>query len=351
MFDPISILSENTEVALKIYLGYEELWESIYGEQNGIWNATMFLAERIACFSFINYSIEFVYGLIENRARKTFQKFMWGLTVIILFNNNGFYLAHLTQGLRTACFEQTKMVYETQIKGIALGNAVKDVILTKELNRDIERDYAACGAKTGTEQVKCVERTARQVKERIESIQAKIDRLGIRAEGINILKDRTVAVLAQSSSAEIRPTTGYPTIFVSTVAKALIFNILKGFQWLYSQSMELGQLVTGLYGPIALVLTLFELPFPPLYSWLLGFLTIGFINWSYAIVVGLVCWVMVIQGLQTYSDFGFLLFMSLGAPGLSIYLAKRGGAAIYENFLQNGTTVLKTAFMGVRLFL
>ncbi len=257
------------------------------------------------------------------------------------------FLAGLTYGLRTACFEQVKIVYQIQIKDVALGDAVKDVLLTKELKRGIEKDYIACEAKAGQEQIKCVTDTAKKVKKQLDKVERKAEKKGIKVRGIKVLQNQTMRLLGLNNfSTQLQA-----DIITTTAIKGLVFAILKGIQWVYSQCMELGQLVTGLYGPIALTLSLFELPFPPLYSWLLGFLTIALINWSYALMVGLICWVMVLQGAQAFSDLGFLFFLTIGAPGSSIYFGKSGGAAIYENFLENGALALRIAFLGGKLFL
>jgi len=342
MFDAVDIISSNTDTALRVSTGYNELWDSIYANQNGLWNISMYLSELVLSWTFINGSLELVKSIVSNKVFLTLDQCFWFLIVGLLLSNNGYYLAHLTIGINDFSVETTRMIYAINIKNVSLGNAVKDIIITKELETELEKSFATCEIKTGVEQVKCLEKTARESQQKINQIELEGKKLKIDLFGLSAL-NKKVENLSEKEIA-LRP-----GILTGAIAKGIIYGILKAIQWVYSQSVELGQILTGLYGPVAVALSLYRLPFRPLQSWLLGFISIAIINWSYAAVVGLISWVMVIQGLQTYSDLGFLLFLCVGAPTLSIYTAQKGGVAIYENFVEISGLGLKVLSMGSKL--
>ncbi len=355
LFAPEDILIENIETASNIFSGYDRLWSTIYTQDNALWSAVMTLAEYVLCFAIVDFSTKLLEHLLYQKYAYSVRRYIWGIIVAILLANNGYYLAPLIQSLRHFCYDQIQVVYQVQVKDILFGDAIKDVLITKDLKRKIEKQFADCEVKTGQEQVECVKEVVKKVKREIKKIKREIIKKGLRAEGVGQIDSQLTTMLSRleiRDAALLRADPNdlkfyadkiYANPLISSAAKGLVFAILKGFQWGFSQCMELGQLLTGLSAPIAVALSLYELPFPPLLSWLMGFITIGIISWSYALMVGVVCWVMVIQGMQSYSDLGFLLFLSIGSPALSIYIANRGGAVIYENFLQAGVTIARIA--------
>lgn len=338
MFDITDIVNSNSETALQIARGYQQLWDSIYTNQNELWNVSMYLAELVASFSYISGSLALAKSLLGQRYLISFKQLSWFVIVGILLSLNGYYLANGTAALNDFSVDVTRRIYDIRINSVALGTSVKDAIVTQEMRAEIKRLIAHCiDAETTMPDLECSQKVIEENRQQI------IEKSREEIEGQKRLE--------KLEERKRNPLELGKTLIVGTAAHGTIFGLLKGFQWGYSQCVELGQIITGLYGPIAVALSLYELPFKPVYSWLLGYMTIAIVNWSYAGLVGLICWVMEIQGFQSVSDWGFIIFLCLLAPGISTYLAKAGGAAIYEHFIQGGRTILKAAVAGGKLLL
>ncbi|MEL6326901.1 MAG: hypothetical protein AAFQ61_08360, partial [Cyanobacteria bacterium J06626_23] len=77
----------------------------------------------------------------------------------------------------------------------------------------------------------------------------------------------------------------------------------------------------------------------PIFAWLTGFLSLGFAQICYNIIVGLAA--VVILNANIYDTNGFLVLIAILAPALALGLATGGGMAIF-NIMLSGSAVIVT---------
>jgi hypothetical protein len=85
---------------------------------------------------------------------------------------------------------------------------------------------------------------------------------------------------------------------MQTGSQALAEQFLKGWQWAFANLLEMAMLLTGLIGPIAVAGSVVPLQGRPLWSWLVGFFSLGMAKFSYNVIVGLAATVVVAADAQ-----------------------------------------------------
>ena len=111
------------------------------------------------------------------------------------------------------------------------------------------------------------------------------------------------------------------------------------WQWAFVNLIQISLLLTGLMGPIAVAASLLPFGGKPIFAWLTGFLSLGFAQICYNIIVGLAA--VVILNANIYDTNGFLVLSAILAPALALALSAGGGLAIF-NIMLSGSTVIAT---------
>jgi hypothetical protein len=135
--------------------------------------------------------------------------------------------------------------------------------------------------------------------------------------------------------------------FVGTTTRAIIHAFLMAFQWGFVNLVQISMLLTALVGPIAVAASLLPFGGKPIFAWLTGFFSLGFIQIMYNIIVGLAA--VVILNANTFDTNGFLVLIAILAPALAIALATGGGLAIFNIMLSGSVgaaTILMTTLNG-----
>ena len=104
----------------------------------------------------------------------------------------------------------------------------------------------------------------------------------------------------------------------------IIRLILRSVQWAFVNILEAALLLTALFGPIAMGLSLLPLQGKPIWAWLIGFMSLFGVQLGYNIVVGLVAVVIVKSDAELVTDIAFLFFLAVFSPILAVLIAKGG---------------------------
>jgi hypothetical protein len=112
----------------------------------------------------------------------------------------------------------------------------------------------------------------------------------------------------------------------------IIQFILYIMQWAVVNLIEAALLMTALFAPIAVALSLLPLAGRPIFAWLSGFLGILAVQMGYNILVGLMAFVIVnIDNVsEVISSMGFLMFSAVFSPYLAYEIGRGGGVALYQ---------------------
>ncbi|MEH2026883.1 hypothetical protein [Nostoc sp.] len=124
------------------------------------------------------------------------------------------------------------------------------------------------------------------------------------------------------------------SVFRDTAIPIIRF-ILYALQWGFVNILEAALLLTALFAPIAVGLSLLPLQGRPIWAWLTGFISLFGVQLGYNILVGLAAVVLVKSGAELASDVAFLCFLSIFAPVLAVLIAGGGGMAIYNGISAN----------------
>ncbi|WP_156114228.1 hypothetical protein [Myxosarcina sp. GI1] len=338
----VDIIRENAEQALNVSLGWDEYWNATYQQTNGLWLAAIYISSLIVSFTFLAFALAFWKSLATNQWQIAFEQYLWMGIVIILLNNNGAMLVPVVKAMRSIAIEQTQIIYEINISGVAIEEALKDILVTSDIKQQIAVEFRACEAKTGEQQLECVRQVGELAEEKISQAEQEWGALA----GLRRLSDRVVQNVQDIIDDPTQMIGGLGRLtldgpIVGTIAQAIIHQFLKLCQWGFANLFELALAMTGLYAPVAVALSAVPVPTKFLWYWLISFLSIAVAVWSYAITVGMVGWVVARSGTQTYADTGFLLLIGLFAPCLSWVLARGGGIAIWQSATSGAITILR----------
>ena len=338
----VDIVRENADIALNVSLGWDEFWQATYQQTNGFWLAAIYISSLSVYFTFLAFCVSFIKSLLTNQWKIAFENYLWVMIVIVLLNNNGAMIIPVVKAMRSIAIEQTQIVYDITISGVAAKEALTDILVTSEIKNQIAAEFRACEIKTGEQQLECVRQAGELAEKRINEAE---QQWGVLA-GLRRLQDRVVKNTQAILSDPSQLLQGLDSLslagpIIGTINQAWIHQLLKSFQWGFANLFELTLAMTGLYAPIAVALSTLPLPTRFLWSWLISFLSVGVAIWSYAVMVAFVAWVVAFTGIQTYADTGFLLFIGLFAPILSWALAQGGGIRIWRSATSAIVTIIR----------
>ncbi len=338
----VDIIRANAEQALNISLGWSKFWLATYEKTNGLWLSAIYLATLVISFTFLAFSLSFWKSLMTNQWKMALENYVWMILAIVLLANNGAMLIPVVKAMRSVAFEQTQEIYRITISSVAIEEAMKDVLVTSDLKQQIAVEFRACEAKTGEQQLECVKQVGELAEEKINEAENQWGALA----GLIRLRERVVnntqAIIADPSQLlQGLNSLSLNGPIVGSVAQSVIHMVLKIFQWGFANLFELAFAMTGLYAPIAVALSTLPMRSRFLWFWLISFLSVAVAIWSYAIMVGIVAWVVAYSGTDTYADTGFLLFIGLFAPILSWALARGGGVAIWRSATSTIVTIIQ----------
>ncbi len=118
--------------------------------------------------------------------------------------------------------------------------------------------------------------------------------------------------------------------------------VIIAFQAAFQYGIEVSFIVTGLFGPIALGLSLLPLGAKPIYAWLTGFISLGMCKIALNVITGLVATAISESGPASTDTLVTAIVIGLLSPILALALASGGGKAVFDGLLAAGASVAAT---------
>ncbi len=341
----IGIIEENTNQLKAVQEAWDERWNDIFSGNNGLYLGITEFAAVIVAGAFIFFAVLWVKAAMDRGILPALPDIIWIFVIMAFLFDNGALLGSITLGMRNLINAQTQAVLDIQLGELSMMEALNDVILSQQAKSEIRQLYAECEAKEGQAQVDCFVESGERARELLEEefkakgwwtagVQRQWERLNDIAEGVQQEFEQNPGGLARD------PFIGY---LVQTSGQALAEQILKGFQWAFSNLIELSMLITGLFGPIAVAGSVIPLQARPLWAWLIGFFSLGMAKFSYNVIVGLAASVVVAADAQDMGNFDFLLLISVLAPILALGLAGGAGMAVFRGVSGGITRIISVA--------
>jgi hypothetical protein len=321
----LDTLSDAIEVSQKTVESWNLVWFNTFNTQeSSLWIALVKLGLILAGISVTYLAVTSGKEIIEKQSwSELVAMFIWPLVIVVFLSNNGKVLAESVKFIKAVGSTQVQEIMKIQVGEMTFRTALSDVNLTSAGKEEIEKLYSECQGKVGSALVECwnsKKQPAQQILQAAEqqnggplkSLQRFVENLG------------NVANLQDIGNGDFAG-----QVFRSTVLP-IIRLILRSVQWAFVNILEAALLLTALFGPIAMGLSLLPLQGKPIWAWLIGFMSLFGVQLGYNIVVGLVAVVIVKSDAELVTDIAFLFFLAVFSPVLAVLIAKGGGTALYS---------------------
>jgi hypothetical protein len=330
----LDTLSNAIEVSQKTVESWNLLWFNTFNTQeSSLWIALVNLGLILAGMSVLHLAVTSGKEIIERQSwSELIAMMIWPIVIVFFLSNNGKMLSESIKFIRGIGYNQVQQILEIQLGEMTFRSALGDVNLTSAAKEEIEKLYSECQGKVGEALVDCWN-------DKKEAAQAILNEAEQQNGGRLQSLQRFVQNLANVTNLEDIASGDFAgQVFRSTVLP-IIRLILRAVQWAFVNILEAALLLTALFAPIAMGLSLLPLQGKPIWAWLVGFMSLFGVQLGYNIVVGLVAVVIVNSNAELVTDIAFLFFLAVFAPVLAVLIARGGGTALY-NAIANNTKQL-----------
>lgn len=327
---------------------YDLQWQQIFTpaasvNQYSIYGQIANLAEIFAVGALVLFMLRFVYSAVhEGDFSEPVRMLLWPLLVVLLLSNNGQLLAQGSRAFRDVLNEAAVNVLEVTLLNVSLEEAVRGAMAKGVIGVEVSAQIQQCQSLIGENQVQCLESAYQQVEATMDSFKQNwlVTAAGTAASAVFPWLDQTLGGIrgaidayntSGGSAGQILP--GFFGGFLGSTTRALIHSSLMAFQWGFVNLTQISMLLTALVGPVAVAASLLPFGGKPIFAWMTGFFSLGFVQIMYNIIVGLAA--VVIMNANTFDTNGFLVLIALLAPALAIALASGGGLAIFNIMLSS----------------
>ncbi|MEM6835483.1 MAG: hypothetical protein AAF609_01390 [Cyanobacteria bacterium P01_C01_bin.120] len=324
---------------------YDLQWQQVFTDVASVGGFSLYgqivaLARLFAVGALVLFMLRFIYAAVhEGDYAEPLRMLIWPLIVVLFLSNDGQLLAGGTRALRGVLNDTASEVLQVTALNINLEEAIRGALAKGVIGVETSAQIQQCQALVGDSQIKCLESAYQQIEATMEAFQNHwiVNAAGNVAGAIpyfNQMRSGIEGALEAyntSGGAVGQVLPGFFGGFVGSQTRAIIHAFLMAFQWGFVNLIQISMLLTGLMGPIALAASLLPFGGKPIFAWLTGFFSLGFVQIMYNIIVGFAA--VVIMNADTFDTNGFLVVISLLAPALAIGLASGGGLAIFNIML------------------
>jgi hypothetical protein len=317
-------LQNSINLANQTAQSWNALWTATINPAAPLWLALVHLGLILAGLSLMYLVVTTGREVLEKQSwSELVQMFVWPLVIVFFLGSSGKLLADVVVGIRQIGYTQVTNVLTLQANGAALGQAIRSTGLTGVAQQSIQAQYSACAGLTGTELNDCWQSATTQAQAIINEAESKAGTSlpELRSYVADLANAANLAGNAQARNQALGPV---GTVFNAALV-GMIQVILSAMQWCFVNLLEVALLLTALFAPVAMGLSLLPLQGRPIVTWLIGYVSLFGVQLGYNIIVGLTAAVINQAGAVTASDIGFLLFLALFAPLLATAIAGGGG--------------------------
>ena len=324
---------------------YDLQWQQVFTDVASVGGFSLYgqivaLARLFAVGALVLFMLRFIYAAVhEGDYAEPLRMLIWPLIVVLFLSNNGQLLAGGTRALRGVLNDTASEVLQVTALNINLEEAIRGALAKGVIGVETSAQIQQCQALVGDSQIECLESAYQQIEATMEAFQNHwiVNAAGNVAGAIPYFDqmrsgiEGALEAYNTSGGAVGQVLPGFFGGFVGSQTRAIIHAFLMAFQWGFVNLIQISMLLTGLMGPIALAASLLPFGGKPIFAWLTGFFSLGFVQIMYNIIVGFAA--VVIMNADTFDTNGFLVVISLLAPALAIGLASGGGLAIFNIML------------------
>ncbi|MEQ8469127.1 hypothetical protein [Coleofasciculus sp. E1-EBD-02] len=304
------ILQEGQNAQSAIAAAMDGLWDEVLG--GGLYLALVQLSLLFAVGTLVLFMVQWSQAVLNDDERKPMTDLIFPVIVVVLLANNGAVLADTTKAFRGIINQTNETLLSSVSASVSLQEAYQSVVGEIGAQSAIESLASNCQTiAEPTAQQNCLTDAAAQAQSLADQMQAPPSNWFSRfMDGVKDPVGAGVSAIASTIQLAIR---GW----------IIAFGI--AFQW----TVEISLLLTGLIGPVAVGLSLLPVQAKAIYSWLIGFFSVGMVKIYFNVIVGLVATMVVNAGENDPMIFAFAT--GLLSPILAMILAAGGGMAVFNS--------------------
>ncbi|MBH8573555.1 hypothetical protein I8752_11120 [Nostocaceae cyanobacterium CENA369] len=319
------LVGEANNNAIAVAEGFNQLWErTISGE---VYRNMCTVGALFAVATLTFFMIEWTKKMMAGEEQRTYTDFIWPLIVVLLLSNNGNLLGQSTLGIRNYINNVNTLLLGTTAAGLDLREAYEKAIGTEAARSAVGVTINRCqnSSLSQQEQIECLNKAKEDLKQRYPG---KFGADGLFSWFIDAIDGAVDAFkdLSQRNATPIDVLLSPINAFVGSAITDIITIILVGMNGAYQWGIELTMLVTALLGPVAVGGSLLPYGAKSIYTWLVGYFSVGFGKLCFNIIVGFAG--QLVADSKTYQPMFFLFTIGLIAPFLATGLAAGGGIAV-----------------------
>jgi hypothetical protein len=336
-----AIVNNSEEVSLAVQGAWQNTWELAF---NGtLYQALTNLGLLVAVASLLLWTIQFTKNLIDDQSYRQFGELIWPVIVIVLLTNGGQNLIGLTNGMRTVINNANNSVLGAITSTAQLEktlSALADFSVTQE---QIIAYRQQCNGLTKNEEMQvCLQEVNTKAQALLGNYQSNYGAVAAALVG---------KLQKQIQKASENPLEAVTNLFPGTVISimlAAIETFMVAMQSAFQALIEVGFLLTGLLGPLAVGASLLPIGAKPLYAWMTGFWSLGMAKLSLNIVTGLAA--TAIAASAQMDTLSIAIVLGLLAPILALSLSAGGGMAIFSAILSAASAAASAGLnIGLRI--
>jgi len=349
------LLSEETRDS------WQKTWDfSLAADPNTLWAASVSFALGLAAFALLYMAIREGDEIMKNQSwGKLVEMVTWPFIVVFMLGNNGLILSGVVLAFRGVGQSLLDDILRTSLGGVNMQRAIQAVNLDAVTIARIRQVFGDCDGAVGAQLQTCFDNAQVEAQAMIDGTKEAFG--GFEAiASTNFLANTTSANLVGLSGGQlagvgvVAPPGGIDGVFASLlqpIVLPLIEFILYTVQWVAVNLSEAALIMTALFAPIALAMSLMPIAGRMIWAWVAGFVGILSYQLGYNILVGLMAFVIVNMDntAETLSGIGFLLFSALGAPAIALQIGRGGGIALYQGLSRQAAAVADGIANAVRL--
>jgi hypothetical protein len=340
------LLSEDTRAS------WQKTWDlSLTADPNTLWAAIVAFSLGIAAFALLYMAIRDGDEIMKNQSwGKLVEMITWPFIVVFMLGNNGLILSGVVLAFRGVGQSLLDDILRSSLGGVTMQTAIQNVNLDAVTIARIRQVFGDCDGLVGAQLQTCfdnaqveAEAMITAAREGFPSFQAAaaenflgnsltpqtgsvIETLGDVVDGARVLGQG----IGQGAA-----TNGIDGAFASILQSTflpLVELILYTLQWVAINLSEAALLLTALFAPIAIALSLMPIAGRMIWAWAAGFVGILAYQLGYNILVGLMAFVIInLRGTsESLSGLGFLFFSALGSPWIALQIGQGGGVSLYQ---------------------
>jgi hypothetical protein len=353
------LLSEETRES------WQKTWDfSLVADPTTLWAASVNFAFGIAAFGMLYLALREGNDVLKQQSwGKLVEMVTWPFIVVFMLGNNGFMLSEVVLALRGVGQSLLDDILKTSLGGVKMQTAIQNVNLNAITIARIRQVYADCDGAVGAQLTTCFDNAQAEAQGMIDSAKAGFEGFDAIA-ATNFLNNALdlvpldplakAAIKVGNEVAVDAVSNGIDSAFATMLQKPflpLIEAILYTLQWVAVNLSEAALIMTALFAPIALAMSLMPIAGRMIFAWLAGFIGILSYQLGYNILVGLIAFVIInMKGTaETLNGLGFLFFSALGAPWIAFQIGQGGGIALYQGLSRRAAAIADGVADAVKL--